>query len=217
VLTLISVCIGGILLLIGGRWNWWEGWLVTVIYSAVLVGSSVWVEINAPDLSEERIQAVSHPGNLHERLILIWVPILMVVALVVAALDGGRFGWSLVPLWVEMIGFGLFAAYIILNLWTAANNPFLSAAARVQEDRDHYVVESGPYQFVRHPMYLGLVVLGFGLPLALGSWWALIPGVLLSLTFVYRTGQEDRFLRTNLPGYEDYTHRTGYRLLPRIW
>ena len=217
VLTLISICIGGILILIGGRWNWLEGWLVTGVFCIVLVGSSVWVEIKAPDLSEERIQAIGHPGSLHERLILIWVPFLMVATLIAAALDGGRFGWSLVPLWIEIIGFGLFAAYIILNLWTAANNPFLSAAARVQDDRDHHVVETGPYQFVRHPMYLGLFLLGFGLPLALGSWWALIPGGLFSLTFVYRAGQEDHLLSTNLPGYKEYTHRTRYRLLPGIW
>jgi protein-S-isoprenylcysteine O-methyltransferase Ste14 len=183
----------------------------------MLVGSSIWVEIKAPDLSEERIQTVSHPGSLHERLILIWVPLLLVATLIVAALDGGRFGWSQVPLWVEIIGFALFAVYIILNLWTAANNPFLSATARVQEERDHHVVESGPYRFVRHPMYLGLIFLGFGLPLALGSWWALIPGVMFGLTFVYRTAQEDRLLRNNLPGYEDYTHRTDYKLLPGIW
>lgn len=217
VMTLISVSLGGILLLIGGHWNWLEGWLLAGVYGVVLVGSSVWTEIHAPDLSEERMQAVAHPGSLHERLILIWIPFLLVVTLIIAALDGGRFGWSLVPPWVEVIGFGLFAAYIVLSLWAAANNPFLSATARVQEERRHHVIETGPYRLVRHPMYLGLCLLGAALPLALGSWWALIPGGLFSLTFVYRAAQEDLFLTANLPGYKEYTHRARYRLIPGIW
>jgi protein-S-isoprenylcysteine O-methyltransferase Ste14 len=217
VMALISISLGGVLLLVGGRWNWLEGWLLAGVYGALLVGSSVWIEFHAPDLGEERIQAVAHPGSLHERLILIWVPLLLVATLIVAALDGGRFGWSPVPLWVEAIGFGLFVAYIVLNIWAATSNPFLSAAVRIQEDRGQHVIVTGPYRLVRHPMYLGLCLLGAALPLALGSWWALIPGGLFSLTFVYRTGQEDRFLITNLPGYEEYTHRTRYRLVPGVW
>ena len=163
------------------------------------------------------MQAVAHAGSLHERLILIWVPLPLVATLIVAALDGGRFGWSCVPVWVEGIGFGLFAIYTALSMWAAASNPFLSAAARVQKDRGHRVVVTGPYCALRHPMYLGLCLMGAAVPLALGSWWALIPGWLFSLTFVYRAGQEDRFLIANLPGYEDYTRRTRYRLIPGLW
>lgn len=217
VMTGVSIVFGGMLLLIGGRWNWLEGWLLAGVYSALLIGSSVWTEIYAPDLSEERIQAVAHPGSLHERLILIWIPLLLVVTLIVAALDGGRFGWSYVPLWVEIAGFGLFAAYAVLNMWAAASNRYLSATARVQEERGHTVVEKGPYRLTRHPMYLGLCLVGVAVPLAVGSWWALIPGSLFSLTFVYRTAQEDRFLSANLPGYEEYIDRTPYRLIPGIW
>lgn len=217
VMTSISIGLGGVLQLVGGRWDWLEGWLLAGAYGAVLVGSSVWTEFHAPDLSEERIQAVAHPGSLHERLILIWVPLLLVSVLVVAALDAGRFGWSLVPLWVEAIGFGLFVAYIVLNMSAAASNPFLSAAIRVQKDRGHHVVATGPYRLVRHPMYLGLCLLGAAIPLALGSWWALIPGSLFSLTFVYRTWQEDHFLIGNMPGYEAYTHQTHHRLIPGVW
>jgi protein-S-isoprenylcysteine O-methyltransferase Ste14 len=213
----VSLCVAGTLLLIAGRWNWLEGWLLTGIFSALLIGSGIWTEIYAPDLSEERMQAIAHPGSLHERLILAWVPLLMVVTLIVAALDGGRFGWSSVPTWIEVFGFGLFAAYALLNMGAAISNRFLSAATRVQDERGHTVVETGPYRLVRHPMYLGLCFMGVGVPLALGSWWALIPGTLFTLTFIYRTAQEDRFLRTNLSGYDDYTRRTPYRLIPGIW
>ena len=217
IMALIGIAFSAVLLLIGGRWNWLEGWLLAGVYCTVLVVSSLWTERHAPDLGRERVQAIARPGSLHERIILIWVPLALLAVIVVAALDGGRFHWSHVPLWVEILGFGMFAAYIALSLWAAASNPFLSAAARVQEDRGHHVITSGPYRYVRHPMYLGLCLLGVAVPLALGSWWALIPGGLFVLTFIYRTGQEDHFLAANLPGYREYAQRTRYRLLPGVW
>jgi protein-S-isoprenylcysteine O-methyltransferase Ste14 len=216
-MTLIGLTLGATLLLIGGRWNWVEGWVLGGVYCALLVISSLWTERRAPDLGRERVQAIARPGSLHERIILIWVPLVLLAVLVVAALDGGRFRWSHAPLWVELVGFGMFAAYIALNVWAAVSNPFLSATAHVQEDRGHHVITGGPYRHVRHPMYLGLCLLGVGVPLALGSWWALIPGGLFVLTFVYRTWQEDRFLTANLPGYREYTQQTRYRLLPGVW
>jgi protein-S-isoprenylcysteine O-methyltransferase Ste14 len=217
IMALIAFTFGAVLMLTGGRWDWIEGWILAGAYFALLVGSSLWAARYAPGMSRERVKAVANPGSLHERIILIWVPIVLVAVIVVAALDGGRFRWSRVPLWVEIIGFGLLIVYAALNMWAAATNPFLSAAARVQEDRGHTVITTGPYRLVRHPMYLGVCLLGIGIALALGSWWALIPGGVFFLTFIYRTWQEDRFLVANLPGYADFTQQTRYRLLPGVW
>ncbi|MBN2359964.1 MAG: isoprenylcysteine carboxylmethyltransferase family protein, partial [Deltaproteobacteria bacterium] len=147
----------------------------------------------------------------------IWVPISLVLLILMAALDGGRFRWSQVPLGLEVVGFGMLGGYIVLNVWAAHSNPFLSATSRVQEDRGHYVVVSGPYRWIRHPMYLGLCLLGLGSPLALGSWWALIPGVAVALTFVYRTWQEDRMLKADLAGYAEFARTTRFRLIPGLW
>jgi protein-S-isoprenylcysteine O-methyltransferase Ste14 len=216
-LTLIAIVLSGVLLLAGGRWDWVEGWALAGVYSVLLIGSGLWTARHAPGLGRERTQAIARPGSLHERAMLILAPSLLVAMIVVAALDGGRFRWSEVPLGVEIAGFGLFAAYIALNVWAALSNPFLSAVARVQEDRDHHVIVTGPYRLVRHPMYLGLCLLGLGVPLALGSWWGLIPGGMFTLTFIYRTWQEDRFLRGNLPGYVEYTRQTRCRLIPGVW
>jgi protein-S-isoprenylcysteine O-methyltransferase Ste14 len=190
---------------------------MTGVITAYLFGTSLWVARAAPDLGRERVQAIARPGSLHERLILIWVPGVLLTMIVVAALDGGRFRWSLAPLWVEIIGFALVAAYVVLNLWVMVSNPFLSAVVRVQQDRGHHVITSGPYRLVRHPMYLGHCLLGVAVPLALGSWWGLIPGGLVILTFIYRTWQEDRFLAANLPGYTDYMQQTRHRLIPGVW
>jgi len=217
IMALIALILGGTLMLVGGRWDWLEGWILVGVYSVLLVGSSLWTARYAPGLGRERAQAIAKPGSLHERIILICAPAVLVATLVVAGLDGGRFRWSGVTLWVEIIGFGLFAVYITLNVWAALTNPFLSAVARVQTDRGHHVVTTGPYRLIRHPMYLGLCLLGIAIPLALGSWWALIPGGMFLATFVYRTWQEDRFLITNLPGYADYAAKARYRLIPGVW
>jgi protein-S-isoprenylcysteine O-methyltransferase Ste14 len=217
ILALMSAALGAVLLAAGGRWDWVEGWVVAGVYFVLMTSAGVWTLRSAPDLGRERVRAIAHPGSLHERLILIWAPISLVSMIVVAALDGGRFHWSQVPLWAEIVGFGMLAGYIALNVWAANSNPFLSATAHVQEDRGHHVVARGPYRFIRHPMYAGLCLLGLGVPLALGSWWALIPGGLFALTFVYRTGQEDRFLSASLPGYREYARTTRFRLIPGIW
>jgi len=217
ILTLISLIFGGVLLLIGGRWDWIQGWLMSGLYLIIMVGGSVWTEIYSPEMSKERTKAVTNPHNLHERIMLIWIPFLLLLIIIVSALDGGRYQWSQIPLWLNIIGFLLFMIYFILNMWAAVTNTFLSATVRLQEDRGQYVVEGGIYRFVRHPMYLGLCLLGIGLPFGLGSWYGLIPGGLFILTFIYRTNQEDQFLQENLPGYIEYTKKTRYRLFPGIW
>lgn len=217
VMALIGLAFSAVLLLLGGRWDWIEGWAVAGLFTAYLVGTSLWVARYAPGLSRERVRAVARPGSLHEKIILTWVVVNLVVLILVTALDGGRYRWSHVPLGIELIGAALLGTYILLNLWVMVSNPFLSAVARIQEDRGHHVVTIGPYRVIRHPMYAAMCLMGIAVPLVLGSWWALIPGGVLILTFIYRTWQEDRFLAAHLPGYEDYTRQTRYRLLPGIW
>jgi len=217
ILSLMSAALGAALLAAGGRWDWIEGWVVAGAFFVLMTGAGVWTARSAPDLGRERVRAIAHPGNPHERLILIWVPVSLVSLIAVAALDGGRFRWSRVPLWIEIAGFCLMAGYIALNVWAARSNPFLSATAHVQEDRGHHAVTSGPYRFIRHPMYAGLCLLGLGVPLALGSWWAPVPGGRFVATCIYRAWQEDRFLMANLPGYREYAQNTRSRLIPGIW
>lgn len=215
--TLIGLAFSVALLLTGGRWNWVEGRLAAGIFTAYLVGTSLWVARHAPGLGSERVRAVARPGSLHEQVILVWVVVVHAALVVVAALDGGRYGWSRVPVGVEAAGFMVLGMYILLNLRVMVSNPFLSAVARIQGERGHHVVTSGPYRVIRHPMYAAVCLMGIAVPLSLGSWWALVPGGLLILTFICRTWQEDRFLTANLPGYDGYARHTRYRLLPGIW
>ncbi len=96
-------------------------------------------------------------------------------------------------------------------------NRFFSTFVRIQEDRGHHVVTTGPYRFVRHPGYAGAIVGSLALPLALGSLWALIPAAIGSAGFALRTHREDRMLRDELPGYLEYSRRVRWRLLPGLW
>jgi protein-S-isoprenylcysteine O-methyltransferase Ste14 len=136
---------------------------------------------------------------------------------VLAGLDAGRFGWSSVPPSLQAAGWAglLFAGAVIW--WAASANTFLSRMVRIQDDRGHRVVAEGPYLWIRHPMYAGVIVFILCVPLVLGSCWALVPGVLIGILFVTRTTLEDQTLREELPGYRDYAQRVRYRLIPWVW
>ena len=105
----------------------------------------------------------------------------------------------------------------MLAHWAMLANPFFEKTVRIQEERGHHVATGGPYRFVRHPGYVAFILMGFALPLGVGSAWALVPAGLNAALIVARTALEDRTLRRELPGYAEYAQRTRYRLLPGVW
>jgi protein-S-isoprenylcysteine O-methyltransferase Ste14 len=141
----------------------------------------------------------------------------MVAEIPLATLDAGRMGWSDVPLWVVTIGYVLLIAGIAATTWAQAVNPFFKPGVRLQKERQHRVITSGPYRVVRHPGYAAAMALFVGIALALASWWALVPAAMAIALLVVRTGWEDRLLQAELPGYADYARQTRYRLLPGFW
>jgi protein-S-isoprenylcysteine O-methyltransferase Ste14 len=114
-------------------------------------------------------------------------------------------------------GVGLFIVAATLITWVLVMNPHAESSVRIQEDRGHSVVASGPYRFVRHPMYVGLILLHASMALILRSMWTLALAALIAILFLWRTALEDQTLRRELPGYEEYTTVTRYRLIPGIW
>jgi protein-S-isoprenylcysteine O-methyltransferase Ste14 len=137
---------------------------------------------------------------------------------IVAGLDVGRYNWTGgVPFWAKWLAFVIVLIVYVLPYWAVLSNPFSSGVVRIQEERGHYVVEKGPYQFIRHPMYLGTVLYGISFPVFLESLWALIPGFIVIILFIIRTYLEDSFLHENLPGYREYAQRVRARLFPGIW
>jgi protein-S-isoprenylcysteine O-methyltransferase Ste14 len=121
------------------------------------------------------------------------------------------------PFWTVYPGIGLFAVSAILIAWVMMRNPHAETSVRIQTERRHTVVSLGPYSYVRHPMYAGLIFLYASQALILGSMWALAIAALIAVLFLWRTAMEDRTLRQELPGYEQYTSATRYRLMPGIW
>lgn len=216
-IALIYALIFAALFLPAGRLDWAAGWAYFLSYATFVAGMTIWMARRDPALLAERASARKAAYPRFEKFILFVARAGMLGLFVVAGLDAGRFGWSSVPAAARVLGWVMALSAGCLILWVMRTNTFASAVVRVQAERGHRVIETGPYRYVRHPMYAGNFGLFLGLPLVLGSWWAYIPAALLALTFVYRTAQEDRYLRANLDGYAAFTARTRYRLLPGIW
>lgn len=171
-----------------------------------------------PRVVEERANSLSRFTQPWDKLIIVIYQITSISLYVVAGLNVGRFGWTtMFPNWLKWIAFVVILVVYLLPYWAILSNPFASGVVRIQEDREHQVVEKGPYRFIRHPMYLGTVLYGISFPLFLESLWALIPGVIVILLFIIRTELEDRFLKKNLHGYQEYAQRVRFRLIPGIW
>ena len=213
---LTTVVFLAILFIPAGRLDWLEGWL---FFSAFMISMSAlvfWGYRTNPELMRERTE----PGEnvkTWDRIILGIYTILLLVMLVLAGLDSGRYNWSSPPLYVSILGWLGLLFSLILVWWTFASNPYLSEQVRIQVDRGHKVVSDGPYHYVRHPMYAGVIVSILCVPLVLGSFLALIPAVLIVVLFVIRTALEDRTLQEELEGYQAYARRVKYRLVPYIW
>ena len=141
----------------------------------------------------------------------------MIVEIPLATLDAGRMGWSDVPLWVVRTGYMLLIGGIAVTTWAQAVNPVFEPGVRIQTERAQQVITSAPYRFIRHPGYSAAIAIFIGIPLALASWWALLPAALAIALLVVRTSLEDRVLQAELLGYADYARRTRYRLLPGLW
>jgi len=146
----------------------------------------------------------------------IFGPILLAVH-VVAGLDAIRFEWSTMSPLLWPIGLILFVSGAALLSWSMGVNPFFEKTVRIQTERGHRVIDTGPYAFVRHPGYVGFSGWCVSAPLLLGSWWAFLPAILSVIGLVVRTALEDRTLRQDLEGYAAYSERVRYRLLPGIW
>jgi protein-S-isoprenylcysteine O-methyltransferase Ste14 len=181
-----------------------------------VAGIVLWMKKKSPGLLKERMSTKKDAKSWDKKIIFGYTLCLMIM-LAVAGFDAVRFRWSRVPLSLKIAGFLGFIPTFLLAFWAMTQNPYLSDLVRIQKDRDHRVCTRGPYEYVRHPMYVGVILLILCLPLALGSFYALIPGSLIILLFVLRTFLEDKTLQAELPGYKAYADRVRYKLIPGIW
>jgi len=203
---------GAILFGCAGRWDLPMFWAYLGVWTAsMVVGSSV-VD---PTLAQERLRP-GPGGKDYETLVV--STLLLPGQCIVAGLDVGRFHWSdIVPLAVQVTGLLAMAAALAVVVWAAAVNRFFSSVIRIQTDRGHHLVTSGPYRFVRHPAYASCPFLFIGAGLALGSWLAALVSLLLIVLILRRTAMEDRILREQLEGYAAYAQKVRYRVFPGVW
>jgi protein-S-isoprenylcysteine O-methyltransferase Ste14 len=212
-----SAAYAGLAFLGAGTFDWPRGWLYAIVFAFTSVaGSLILFRVN-PGLIEARAKGIRKDTKPFDRIFFaIFVPLVLSEPLVAGA-DAVRYSWQPLPLWTVYPGIMVFLTGSALTTWTMLVNPYAETTVRIQHERNQVVVASGPYRFVRHPMYLGTVI-GFpAAALVLGSAWALIPAMLLVALFAWRTVLEERTLRQELTGYDEYTRNTRFRWFPGLW
>jgi protein-S-isoprenylcysteine O-methyltransferase Ste14 len=186
---------------------------------AVFEGSSiavgVYLAIRDPQLLARRLKAGPAAERETTQKVIMTLAMLGFAALMVVPGLDRRFGWSFVPTPVVLAGDVLIALAFLFIVLVFRENTYGASTIHIAEG--HRVISTGPYAFVRHPMYAGGIVMLIGVPLALGSWWALLVLLLIVPVLIWRLRDEERFLTVNLPGYAAYTRRVRYRLLPYAW
>ena len=201
-----------------GRTDIPRSWL---LFGATLVhftGSTLVVARLNPGLISQRL-TVRRVGSKSWDEVLMRVCNLTMLLLLpaVAGLDVGRYGWSALGAQYAALGLALMAVSSVLISWSMAVNPYFEPTVRIQGDRGHRVVSTGPYGLVRHPGYLSGILWAVSVPLVVGSFYAFVPVLLYSVLMVLRTQLEDRTLQGELKGYAEYARRVRYRLLPGFW
>jgi protein-S-isoprenylcysteine O-methyltransferase Ste14 len=199
-----------------GTWAWAKGWLFILVFLTLAVLASLYIWRVNPELLAARVNP--HQGTKRWDKVLIGFLFLTMLAIFpVAALDDGRFHWFPLPWWVCLLGYALLVVGMVLLTWAQAVNKFFEPTVRIQADRGQRVIDAGPYALVRHPGYVSWFPLSVGIPLSLGSLWALIPAGLSCLVLILRARWEDQTLQAELAGYKEYTQRVRYRLFPGVW
>jgi protein-S-isoprenylcysteine O-methyltransferase Ste14 len=205
--TIVGLC----LLVLSGRWA--DPWLWTYIAIWAALGTYAMLMLD-DDLARERFRPPS-PGA--DRLSLRFIRLLAFAHLIVGALDSGRWHLAPVPIPLRIVSMAGMAVSFVVVFRAMRANRFFSSVVRIQDDRGHHVVDSGPYARVRHPGYAGMIPSMPFSALALGSWVAFVMALVYVVLILRRVAFEDAFLQAHLNGYADYARRVRYKLLPGIW
>lgn len=199
-----------------GRLDWKPGWIFIAFLVAAFGASALILARVNPSIYRARSRF--QPGTKRWDLVLVTLILLaMITEVPLATFDAARMAWSSMPTAFIIFGYVLLGTGIALSTWAQALNPFFEPGVRIQRERGHQVISKEPYATVRHPGYVGALMIFCGLALSLGSSWALIPAAWASLILIVRTQWEDDLLRTELEGYSEYAKRTRYRLFPGLW
>ncbi len=218
-LIIIHLLIPLLLFVCGWDLGWWQAWIFTILIMVTGIGGRLWAEQRHPGILLERAKWEKNPDiKSWDKVLAPLMAVSVSFPLVIMAGLDHRFGWSpIVPLWLIILGFILIVFGYAFSVWALVENKFFSGVVRIQKDRGHRVCDSGPYRFVRHPGYTGNILPLFGIVMAFGSIWTLIPAMAALVITVIRTVFEDRTLQEELPGYRKYARRVRYKLITWIF
>jgi protein-S-isoprenylcysteine O-methyltransferase Ste14 len=217
--TLIWIAFMAVLLFVPAGTIWWpQAWLLLLELgvTGLLIGG--WLYVHDPALLAQRMGSpVQREQPAWDRIFMVCVLLFFCAWLAVMGLDAVRFRASHVPVWAQGVGAAAILAsqYVFWLVFRA--NSYAAPVVKIQKDRGHAIATTGPYAYVRHPMYAGAILLLLGIPLLLGSWYGLGLAPVLMVGFAIRAVLEERTLSAQLPGYADYAARVRYRFVPLIW
>jgi protein-S-isoprenylcysteine O-methyltransferase Ste14 len=198
-----------------GTFDYWQGWLFFAVFVGCTVPLGIYFVIHDPALVERRMTVGPAAEQEPAQKIAIGIVCVALVAMLIVPGFDRRWHWSDVPAWLTILAEVVIAASFVIFFYVMRQNSF--AAATVRVERGQTVISTGLYGVVRHPMYMGTLPLMIALPLALGSWWAMLPVPAIVPALIWRLIDEERVLRRDLPGYAEYCRRVRWRLVPGVW
>jgi protein-S-isoprenylcysteine O-methyltransferase Ste14 len=209
------VAFGVILFLPAGTFNYWQAWVFIAVFTVATIVPTIYLYRTNPAALQRRMHAGPRAETRPAQKIIITTSFVDIFVMMAFSAFDHRMGWSTEPVWVSLLGNVLVVAGLGIAMVVIAQNGY--AASTVTVETGQQVVSGGVYRFIRHPMYVGSLIMMFGMPLALGSYWGLlfvIPGVAV---IVFRILDEEKLLTEELAGYPEYTQRVRYRLMPNVW
>jgi protein-S-isoprenylcysteine O-methyltransferase Ste14 len=214
-LILLPVIFGGLLFLSAGTLAWWQAWLFIAVFFACSLFITVYLALYDPALLARRMKVGPRAEKDPVQKIIVLIAFLCFFGLLVVAAFDRRFGWSQLPIWLVLLGNLLIVLSYAGFWWIFRENSF--GAATIEIMAGQKVISTGPYALVRHPMYAAALIMIFGMPLALGSGWALLVFPVAVAGIAWRLIKEEELLARDLAGYPHYRNTVRFRLIPFIW
>jgi len=208
------IVIGALLSLIAGTFAYWNAWGFAILFNLGTASQGIYLFIKDPELLERRKQVAPADESRIERILIIFALLSIFGVIIFGAIDH-RFRWSHMPWFVTLVGDSLIILSFVIYYFVFTENSYAASSIRTFENQE--VISTGLYAIVRHPKYVGDILLIAGIPLALGTWWGLAILAITIPSLAWRILDEEKLLKKNLPGYVEYMEKVRYRLLPYIW
>jgi protein-S-isoprenylcysteine O-methyltransferase Ste14 len=208
-----------LLFLPAGRWDWIEGWIYLVMFFIFITSELLILNKKNPEVIVNRMKMKKKKLTASQRSdkwLFPFISITFIGIFLVPAFDL-RYNWTVVPYYIEIVGFIILTIALYLLFRSMLDNAYASKVLDIRKESGHKVIDTGVYSVMRHPMYTGFSLMGFGVALGLGSWWALILAALLVGLLIIRISYEEKMLLEELEGYKEYKKNVKYKLIPKIF